>query len=75
MFRGVSDTCQNMFRMIYFEAEDIFWKWFLVAKRDQSVTDPPHPRVGKRDRLTVTNLRQEDGPESIIRAISSFELF
>ena len=47
MFRGVSDTCQNMFRMIYFEAEDIFWKWFLDLKRDQSVTTPtpPHPWV------------------------------
>ena len=40
MFRGVSDTCQNMFRMIYFEAEDIFWKRFLVGQRDQNETTP-----------------------------------
>jgi len=60
MFRGVSDTCQNMFRMIYFEAEDIFCPRFLVDKHDQNETDhPPPPRgrgVGHRDRLTVTNL-------------------
>ena len=62
MFRGVSGTCQNMFRMIYFEAEDIFWKkWVLIfdsktwPKRDA----PPPPRGGgKRDRITVTNLRE-----------------
>ena len=61
MFRGVSETCQNIFATIYFEAEDIFWKWFLDVQRDQNVTDhatpPPRGRGGgPEDRLTVTNL-------------------
>ena len=37
----MSGTCQNMFRMIYFEAEDIFQKYFWTYERDQSVTDHP----------------------------------
>ena len=49
MFRGVSGTCQNTFRMIYFEAEAIFrkkWFWFLVLKTGPKRDGPPPPPRG-----------------------------
>ena len=55
MFGGMSGTYQNMIRMIYFEAEDIFWKkWFLIfGGRAWPKRDEPPPRGG----VSVTVLR------------------